>query len=113
MNTHISTKIVIACTVAIFLLSGCSGQPVTFNSQKGTASYATTSEIVTARSCGFQLLLVIPIGINARQQRAYDRIVLLAKGGYIESIKVRESWGYRFVGTSYCTELEATVYPKI
>jgi hypothetical protein len=49
--------------------------------------------------------------INGRQARAYQYLLMNAGGDYITDVKVKESWVYGFVGTAYCTELEATVYP--
>ena len=53
------------------------------------------------------MLLVIPIMVNSRTQRAYDDLVEQAKGDFITDVEVKESWTYGFVGTGYCTELRA------
>ena len=66
--------------------------------------------MVSSGACGFQLLLLIPIGINSRQTRAYDALVQNAGGAALTDVKMRERWFYGFVGTGYCTELTATVY---
>ncbi|MBI5016792.1 MAG: hypothetical protein HZB55_15070 [Deltaproteobacteria bacterium] len=32
---------------------------------------------------------------------------------YVTDVKIEESWWYGFVGTEYCTRLEATAYPYV
>ncbi len=54
----------------------------------------------------------IPILLNDRVERAYSD--LLANAGpeyYVTDIQVSERWTYAFVGTVYCTDLQATAYP--
>jgi hypothetical protein len=36
-----------------------------------------------------------------------------AGGDFISDVKVQESWTYGFIGTLYCTRLEAMAYPKL
>ena len=48
-----------------------------------------------------------------RMELAYDSLMSQAEGDYVTDIKVREKWTYAFVGTVYCTELEATAYPRL
>jgi hypothetical protein len=33
-------------------------------------------------------------------------------GDYLTDVRVQERWYYAFVGTAYCTEMQAMAYPK-
>jgi hypothetical protein len=95
-------------------LPGCTGTPVTFRSSADQNYDASKGRMVTAGSCGFQLLLFIPINVNDRQKQAYEELLVQAGSDhYVTNIKVQEKWYYAFVGTVYCTEMEATAYPKM
>lgn len=95
-------------------LTGCTGQPITFKSvdPKSYADVKDKGRTITASASGFQLFLVIPIGINTRHAKAYDNLLKQANGDYITDVKIEESWTYAFVGTSYRTTITATAYPK-
>jgi len=96
------------------LLVGCSGKPITLPT-KSSSDYKKLKKYsyeISSSASGFQLLLFIPIDINDRQERAYMLLKEKAKGGYITDVKIKESWTYAFVGTSYKTTMTATVYPK-
>ena len=67
---------------------------------------------ISARGCGFQLMLFFPIVVNDRLARANNSLASQAHGDYIANIKVTESWKYAFIGTVYCTQLDAMAYPK-
>jgi hypothetical protein len=94
-------------------VAGCTGTPVMFKSMMEQNYDATKGRTITASACGFQLLLWIPININNRQQQAYEELMRQATNEYVTDIKVQEKWTYAFVGTVYCTVLEATAYPRI
>lgn len=105
-------RITLFIMVAFLVISiGCSGLPVKIDSTLQRLIDTSKGRVVTAKSCGFQLLLFIPIAVNNRQTRAYQRLNMNAGGDYITDIKMKESWVYGFVGTAYCTEFEATAYP--
>jgi len=110
-------KTIVAINIAIatgLLLVGCSGKPITLPT-KPVHEYKNVekhSYEVTASASGFQLLLFIPIDINDRQERALKILKEKAKGGYITDVKIKESWTYAFVGTSYKTTMTAIVYPS-
>lgn len=93
------------------LIIGCSGTPVKIDSLPKQPIDTTKGRVISAQACGFQLLLLIPIMINERQSRAYQELLNAAGREYITDVKIKESWTYAFVGTVYCTELEATAYP--
>ena len=99
--------------LALFIaFAGCSGVPVKFNTVPNQPYDTTKGRTVTSKACGFQLLLVIPISINDRADRAYADLVSEASGDYMTDIRVQERWYYAFVGTMYCTEMQAMAYPK-
>jgi len=109
-----NTAIVISMAL---LTASCNGTPVKLDQpvnatpeQKFDMSQGRT---VTAKGCGFQLLLFIPIVTNQRAEIAYRNLKSQAKNGYLTDIRVQETWTYAFVGTLYCTILEGTVYPLI
>jgi hypothetical protein len=68
---------------------------------------------ISSEACGFQLLLLIPIGINDRMSRAYSALQEKAAGSYITDVQVQERWGWGLVGTLYCSVLQAkAIQPK-
>jgi len=101
--------VVTACT----LLAACAGRPVALGTRINGPVPTGTERTITAEACGFQLFLLIPININDRLARAYESLEAQAGGDFITDVQVQESWGWRFVGTSYCTALKAkAVRPK-
>ena len=99
------------CLVA----TACASAPVTFKSTAMTdQKYDLTKErTITGSACGFQLLLFFPIMVNQRTGIAYNELMAKAGSDYVTDFKIRERWIYAFVGTVYCTDLEATAYPRI
>lgn len=94
--------------------SGCAGKPITFKSvdPKVYADVKDKGREITASDSGFQLLLLIPLGVNSRHENAYNELLEKANGDYITDVKIKESWSYAFVGTVYTTTITATAYPK-
>jgi hypothetical protein len=97
---------------ACLLLSGCTGTPVTLKSFSAKDIVPEKSRPISAEACGFQLLLFIPIGTNSRSERAFTELRKKADNDYIADLSIEEYWRYGFVGTLYCTKLEANAYPK-
>ena len=98
--------------VAGFLLAGCVGAPVTFPEVDNKTVAQTGGRTIQAGTCGFQLLLLIPIGINDRAERAYAELREQAGSDVITEVYVREKWFYGFVGTGYCTQMSAKAYRR-
>lgn len=96
----------ITLLATVSLLTACAGTPVQLGSRV-TDAVVGTAKPVSAEACGFQLLLFIPIAINDRLQRAYSALETQAAGAIITDVEVQERWTYGFVGTSYCTRLQA------
>jgi len=99
-------KRAIALAVAV-LLAACEGNPVRLGSPVEGPPPTGQSREVTAQSCGFQLLYFIPIAINTRVERAYAGIQRQVLGEYVTDVRVTEQWTYAFVGTIYCTTIDA------
>jgi predicted small secreted protein len=110
-----SLKTCAALLAASAVLAGCAGTPVNFAGR----SVTDRSQIdpaqgrkIMAKASGFQLLLLIPIKVNGRQQEAYQALLEQAGDSMLSDITITESWSYAFVGTVYTTTIEATAYPK-
>jgi hypothetical protein len=99
--------------LAGLLVSGCVGNPITFPDVGGEKIDSTRGRPIRASACGFQLMLFIPININERAERAYASLRERAGQDVIADVKVQERWFYAFVGTGYCTVLQATAYPRV
>jgi hypothetical protein len=107
---------VIGLVVSSLLLAACSGAPIrtgVANQRIDTANIDySKGRRVSASASGFQLLLLIPISINNRHERAYRELLAQAGSDYVTDIKLNESWTYALVGTVYKTTLEAMAYPQ-
>jgi hypothetical protein len=102
----------VALAAFIAVVSGCAGTPVTLGSKISGEIPVGEERAIKAEGCGFQLLLLIPIGVNDRMSRAYDLLEAKAAGDFITDVSVEESWTYGFVGTNYCSKLEAKAIRK-
>lgn len=113
MTAKFLGKIVVALVFLLFV-QGCMGRPVRFNEanndiKKDNVDFSRGRKIEASAS-GLQLLLLIPIGINDRHDRAFGILRGQAGDSYITDIKVEESWTYAFVGTVYTTRIQAMAY---
>jgi len=102
--------------VALMIITaglGCAGHPVNISTPAPQKIDRSKGHQIQAKACGFQLLLFIPISINGRAERAYGKLLGQARGDYVTDVKIRESWFYGFIGSGYCTEMQATAYPRI
>ena len=97
---------------ACLLLSGCTGTPVTLKSFSAREIVQENSRPISAEACGFQLLLFIPINTNSRLERAFTELQNKAGNDHIADLNIEEYWTYGFVGTLYCTKLDAIAYKK-
>jgi hypothetical protein len=98
---------IVTAAIALAIVAGCSGVPVALGTRSSVAMPDGAARTITAEACGFQLLLFIPISINSRLARAYQDLEKQAGSDYITDVEVQERWQYAFVGTSYCTKLQA------
>ena len=98
---------------ASLLLSGCVGGPVTLKSFPATDVVVASGRPISADACGFQLLLLLPLGVNSRLERAFEELQEKAGNDQIANLTIEENWGYGFVGTVYCTKLQAKAYQRV
>jgi hypothetical protein len=102
--------------IACLLLAACSGAPIKTGATNQRIDAAeidfSKGRKISASASGFQLLLLIPISINDRHERAYRTLLSQAGSDYVTDIKINESWTYALVGTMYKTTLEAMAYPQ-
>ncbi len=101
--------------IGILFIVGCTGKPISFKSVNPRLYQDIKDKGITVvgEASGFQLLLLIPININDRHKRAYDKLLAKSNGGYITNVKIKDSWTYWLIGTEYSTTITATVYPRI
>lgn len=93
-------------------LAGCVGTKVEISSYVPPNIDRSCGRTVTGSATGFQLFTLIPIAMNRRHERAYEKLKARAGDAYITDVKIQEGWRYAFVGTIYKTQFEATAYPK-
>jgi len=113
MNTKPKSKIALVSLSFVILLAACSSGPVRLHDNTSANIDLSQSRPISSRGCGFQLLLVIPISVNSRLERAYDSLARQADGWVIGDIQIQESWWYGYVGTIYCTHIKARAYRKV
>ena len=112
----ISRFTTVGLVLACLLLVACSGAPIRIgadNQRIDTANIDfSKGRSISASASGFQLLLLIPISINNRHERAFRTLLGQAGGDYVTDVRINESWTYALVGTVYKTTLQATAYPQ-
>ena len=112
MTNRLSRCLIVAICVGI--LSACTSTPVRVNDEVNLADIdLTRGKMVRAKAAGFQLFLVIPIMVNSRQERAWERLKQDAGSDYISNVTITERWTYGWVGTAYTTIIEGMAYPRI
>ena len=96
----------VVCMVA--MLAACQGVPIKLSTDTTPVAYNANVSTVEAKSCGFQLLMLIPINVNKRHARAWSTLQMRAHGAALTDVKVMDEWFWAGVGTIYCTTLSAT-----
>ena len=111
------TDRILRCLViglCLTVLSACSSTPIKVNEEVDVADIdVAKGRRIRAQAAGFQLLLVIPINVNSRQDRAWQLLKEYAGRDYISDVTITERWTYGYVGTAYTTIIEAMAYPRI
>lgn len=101
---------------SVMILTACTGTTIRIRSDDAHINREdidfSKGRPLTATASGFQLLLVIPISINDRHQRAYSTLLTMAGNDYLSDVSIKESWTYALVGTVYTTTMEAKAYPR-
>ena len=102
-------------TGALFLVSaglvGCVGTSVQLDDVPLDKVDLSRGHKVMGEASGFHLFEVIPLGVNGRQARAYERMKNEAPFEYLTDIRVQDSWLWIWVGIKYSTAMSATAYP--
>jgi hypothetical protein len=93
-------------------LVACSSPLVRMSEEPPPDIDRTKGRPISAKSCGFQLIQLIPIGTNGRQQEAYDLLKIQAGPDFIGDVISTEKWYYGVIGSVYCTKLDAKAYPQ-
>lgn len=107
-------KALVALLLVVSLGSaGCAGKSVALGSPAGVSYDRTQGRSVSGWASGFQLFLLIPIGINKRHEKAYAALLAEAGDDYLTDIRVKESWTYALIGTIYRVELDGMAYPRL
>lgn len=100
-------RIITLATLTLALAAGCTTAPIQIGVRANQAVPSGISYPVQGKACGFQLLLIIPIAINSRYERAYAQLRATAGTDFITEVQIQDQWKYGFVGTTYCTSLTA------
>lgn len=107
-------RALLAATTAA-LLAACQGVPIDLAPHTVTDRSqidAHKGQRISAEASGFQALLLIPVGINDRHQRAFDQLKKVAGDRALADVTVTESWRWGFIGTVHTTRIDATAYPR-
>jgi hypothetical protein len=107
---------VIAKAVSVLLVSavlgaGCVGTAVQFADPPMDKLDLSRGTSVMGAASGLSLFECIPIGINQRHARAYDRMQRKVPYQHLTNITVQDSWKWAFIGYKYSTIMRATAYP--
>lgn len=114
-STAIPRAVALAFVLALCGLGtvGCSGTRFSIPNTPDRPYDLSKGRTITAEEGGFQLLLVIPLGVNERHERAWRELQSAARGDFITDVKIRDSWTWALVGTIYTVHMEATAYPYL
>jgi hypothetical protein len=93
------------------LLGACSSPLVRLGEPPPANIDRTAGRPVSASSCGFQLLQLIPLNTNRRADKALQKVRAQAGADYVGDVQVTEKWYYGVIGSVYCTQLDAQAYP--
>ena len=98
--------------VVALLAAGCHGTPVHIDNAVPDNIDRSTGHIVEGDAHGFQFILLIPMGVNTRHERAWEDLKSKAGDAYITNVEMKEGWFYGLIGTLYHTTFRATAYPR-
>jgi hypothetical protein len=105
------------CTcVALALIplsAGCRFRPVQLTTTESGSYEPSRSRDISAKSCGFLALGVIPIALSGRDQRAFARLREEAHGDYIADVEAEEQMTYAVAGFVICTTFHAIAYARL
>jgi len=96
-----------AIVAAALLAAACTEDPVHIGPAAGTLPPRGVPREISASTCGFQFLLLIPIQTLGRYDRAYHDLLEKAGEDYVTDVQIAEDWWYIGVGNLYCTRMRA------
>ena len=103
----------LTCGIALSIgLAACSSPTIRMSTEPPSEIDRTKGRPISASACGFQLIQLIPIATNGRQQEAYEALKTQAGSDYIGDVVQTEEWYYGVIGSAFCTKLDAKAYPK-
>ncbi len=105
------TGVMLALMVAL-LNAGCQGTRVEFSDVPLDRLDLSSGRKIVGKASGLYLFDAIPIAVNDRQMRAYQRLKDEAGSEYITDIRIADSWKFVFIGFKYSTVMTATAYPQ-
>ena len=91
--------------------AGCVGTTVHFADVPLERLDLSQGRKVTGKAAGFHLFDLIPIGVNDRQARAYEKLQEEAPDQFITRIKIQDSWKFLIIGHRYGTIMTGIAYP--
>lgn len=97
---------------SLLLAAGCVSTTTHIDPMSPLPPNKRPGQVVSSRACGFMLLGFLPIRTWSRNWRAYELLKRKARRGVLADVEVRESWSYAFIGTKYCTTMNALVYKE-
>jgi len=106
-----TTKLTLGVALAL-ALTACSSPTIRISGEPPSDIDRAKGRPISASSCGFQLIQLVPLATNERQEKAYEDLKKQAGSDYIGDVVATEEWYYGVIGSLYCTKLEAKAYPK-
>ena len=103
MSLRTSRSIAGALGAMVLVAVGCSSHPVRVGTPP-PASYEVIG-LRFASECGVLLFDLIPIGINDRVERAYDRILRSNGATALYNPTIRDNWYWIGIGDLLCTDV--------
>jgi hypothetical protein len=92
--------------------AGCVSDTVKFANSSTNKLDMSREKKVLGKAGGFLLFAIIPIGVNSRQQCAYDDMMMKVGSGFqVVDINVVDQWKWVIIGTKFNTYMTALAYP--
>jgi hypothetical protein len=98
--------------ISALFQSGCVSDPVKFKNSSTENLDMTRGKKVLGKAGGIHLFGIFPIGINSRQQCAYDDMLMKVGSGYhVVDINVLDQWKWLFIVVKCNTYMTGMAYP--
>lgn len=111
------TPTVIALLSCALLVLACNGRPARlwnhkFRPDRPVQLDRTQDIPLEGRACGFNLFGFVPMNTVDRTERAYRQMTAGYETAYVTDVEMQETMSWWVIGTSLCTKLSATAYPR-